>query len=259
MALDYSLAWLLGLMLGAIRVGGWLLIAPPFSHRAIPSRVKVLLSLALAFGVAPPAPEALLRNDDAAAQTVAVMLAGTTELLVGTGLGFIVMATFAAIQAAGDVIDVLGGFSLAFQFDPLTQSGSAVIGRFYQLLALTLLFASNAHLVMLAGVLRTYELVPVGAMIDTGLFARSATDVVAGMFLAAMQIAGPVVAVLFLTDVGLGLLTRVAPALNVFALGFPLKILITLVVVGLGLITLPDVIVSMTEDVSTLVGGLTQP
>ena len=98
-------------------------------------------------------------------------------------------------------------------------------------------------------------MLPVGQLLDLESLAASATASVTGMFVAALQIAGPMIAVLFLADVGLGLLTRVAPALNAFALGFPLKILITLVVVGLSFVALPAVVEGLVDDATRAVVG----
>jgi flagellar biosynthetic protein FliR len=255
MAFDAPVTWLLGVLLAAMRVGGLLLIAPPFSHGGIPRRSRVLLSVALAFAVAPPAPVELLTGQGAG-PTARVVLAGATEFLIGSGLGFLTMVIFAALQVAGGVIDMLAGFALSQVYDPLTGVGVSVLGRLYHLTALTLMFFTNAHLIVLDGLLRTYEELPVGAVLDLSLLAREATETFAGMFLAAIQIAAPILAVLFLTDVGLGLLTRVAPALNAFALGFPLKILVTLVMVGLSYLTMGEIVRALTNDTATVFGQL---
>ena len=256
MAIELPLTWLLGVLLGAARIGGWMLLAPPFSHRAIPVKVKTLLSLGLAMAVAPQAPGSLITGANSAASTLNLLIAVATEFFIGSALGFLVLCLFAASQAAGDIIDLLGGFTMAFAFDPLSNSGSSVMGRFYQITALTLLFATNAHLIVLAGLLKTYSVLPVGAMLDLGVLGRSVTAVGSGLMLSALQIAAPIVAILFLTDVGLGLLTRVAPSLNVFALGFSLKILVTLVAIGLSVATLPQVLASVTQEASSVISGV---
>ncbi len=253
MGLDVPLEQLVGLMLGTFRIASFLLLAPPFSHRAIPGQVKALLALGLGLAVLPEVPDTLTRGGlDSGAMVVAV----AQEVVVGSALGFLCMLVFAAVQAAGDLLDLFGGFTLAFAFDPLTQSGSSVLGRMYQLTALTLLFATNAHLLVLRGLLRTFDVLPVGQLLDLDTLASTVTAGITGMFLAALQIAGPLIAVLFLADVGLGLLTRVAPALNAFALGFPLKILITLVLAGLSFAALPPVVEALTDQATRIVVGV---
>jgi flagellar biosynthesis protein FliR len=240
-----------GLSLASLRVLGWLLLAPPFAYKGFPAQVKALLALALALVVQPDVSGLVEGGLDLG--TLAV--AAAQELVVGTALGWLCMLVFAAVQSAGDLLDIFGGFQLAQGYDPLMQSGSSVLGRIYQLTALALLFASGAHLVVLRGLLLTYEVLPVGQGIDLSTVAEVATRGVGGLLLAALQVAGPIIAVLFLTDVGLGLLTRVAPQLNAFSLGFPLKILITLVLVGLGAALLPDVVTGLADQMAETVVG----
>ncbi|MEJ5944074.1 flagellar biosynthetic protein FliR [Pseudokineococcus basanitobsidens] len=251
MEVSLPLEQVVGLSLASLRVLGWLLLAPPFSYKGFPGPVKALLALALALVVQPDV-SALVEGGLGAGS---ILLAALQEILVGTTLGWLCYLVFAAVQSAGDLLDVFGGFQLAQGYDPLMQSGSSVLGRIYQLLALALLFASGGHLVVLRGLLRTFEVLPVGQSIDLSTVARVATEGVAGLMLAALQIAGPLIAVLFLTDVGLGLLTRVAPQLNAFALGFPLKILVTLVLVGLTATLLPDVVRGLAEQMAETVMG----
>ena len=252
MGFDVPLEQLVALLLATVRCASFLLLAPPFSHRAIPAQVKAMLALGLALAVLPDVPDALVADG---LDTGALVVSAAQEVVVGSGLGFLVMVVFAAVRAAGDLLDLFGGFSLAFAFDPLTQSGSAVLGRTFQWTALALLFASNGYALVLAGLLRTFDVLPVGQLLDLESLAASAGASVTGMFVASLQIAGPMIAVLFLADVGLGLLTRVAPALNAFALGFPLKILITLVVVGLSFVALPAVVEGLVDDATRAVVG----
>jgi flagellar biosynthetic protein FliR len=244
---------LVGLLMATVRTASWLLLAPPFSHRAIPAPVKALLAIGLGLAVLPEVPESMRGNGlDAGVLAVAT----AQEVLVGSGLGFLCMVVFAAVKAAGDLLDMFGGFTMAFSVDPQTGGSGSVLGRTYQLTALALLFASNAHLMVLGGLLRTFEVLPVGQLLDLGVLARTLTAALGGMFLAALQIAGPLIAVLFLADVGLGLLTRVAPALNAFMLGFPLKILITLVIVALSFSALPNVVDGLADDAVRLLVGV---
>src|SRR5690606_25283551 len=105
---------------------------------------------------------------------------------------------------------------------------SAQFSRLFHMSALALMMSSGAHLLILSGLTRSFTALPIGGAIDLASSAESIVMAVSEMFLAAVQIAGPLLVVLFLADVGLGLLTRVAPALNAFALGFPLKIFLTL-------------------------------
>ncbi len=143
---------------------------------------------------------------------------------------------FAAVEAAGSLIDLFGGFSLSFALDPLSQNNTSIFGRFYGLMATTLIFASQAHLLIIAGFLRSFTTLPLDAQpVDVEAERAPGRHADVSMFVAALQIAGPLIVVLFIADIAMGLLNRIAPQLNVFSLSFPLKILLTLGLVGLGL------------------------
>jgi len=236
-------------MLASVRFAAFLVIAPPFSHRAIPAQVKVMLAMGLALAVAPRL-EPLA--DEGTPTFVAALV---TQALTGAALGFVVMMVFSAVQSAGGLVDMFGGFQVAAGYDPLGMTSGAVFQRFYQLLALVLLFVTDGHLVVVAGLVRTFDAIPLDGLVDTGRLAQTLSDGLGQMFLAALQIAGPMLVVLFLADVGLGLLTRVAPALNAFALGFPLKVMLTLLMAGFAVVGLPHVVEGLTgHSVAELLG-----
>jgi flagellar biosynthetic protein FliR len=177
------------------------------------------------------------------------------ELLTGAVLGFLVLVAFSAVQSAGNLIDLFGGFSLAQAFDPQSMVNGAQFTRLFQMAALALLFASDGYQLIIGGLVRSFTALPLGGGIDLTAPVQAMATAVTQMFLAAVQIAGPLLVVLFLADAGLGLLTRVAPALNAFALGFPLKILLTLALASVVFIVLPRVVSSLVQQVvGTLLG-----
>jgi flagellar biosynthetic protein FliR len=238
-------------LLAMVRCSAWLVIAPPFSSRVIPGRVKALLAAALALLVTPR-----IAATAPALDLGPLLGALVQQIAIGVALGFLTSLVFAAVQAAGDLIDLFGGFSLAFAFDPLMQTGNSVFGKLYGLLATTLLFASGGHVLILRGFLATYDVMPLNASLSMNGLGELLTEGVVQMFLSALQIAGPLIAVLFLADVGLGLLTRVAPALNAFSLGFPVKILLTLILAGMSFPLLPVAVDELTKRSLYLVAQL---
>ena len=249
MTLSLSLATLESLMLVSVRMIAFLIIAPPFSHKGIPATVRVMLAIGLALAVSPRV------SGPAAADTAVYMGALVQQVVIGAALGFLVSLVFSAVQSAGALIDLMGGFSLSQGFDPMTQVNGAQFARLYQLTAIVLLFVSDGYQLVVLGLVRTFDAMPLGATLDLARLGAAVTEGLTGMFLAALQIAGPIVVVLFLADVGLGLLTRVAPALNAFALGFPLKILLTLTLSSLTFLALPRIVKSLTgTSLSTIVG-----
>ncbi|MGV8978431.1 MAG: flagellar biosynthetic protein FliR [Cellulomonas sp.] len=244
-------------MLAGVRIVAFLVIAPPFSHRAVPRRVLAMLSIGLALAVTPR----LLAGDPArvvaTTGTGAFIGAIVLQVVVGAGLGFLVALVFAAVQSAGTFIDLFGGFQMAAAFDPMNMTSGAQFQRLYQLTAVVLLFVSNGYQLVISGLIRTFDALPLGASLDLALLVHAATDGLTQMFVAALQIAGPLLIVLFLTDVGLGLLTRVAPALNAFALGFPLKIWMTLTFVSVVYLAMPHVVDGLVTKAVSAVMGVT--
>jgi len=251
MTVDIPAQVIVVLLLGSARAAAWLAIAPPFSSSAVPKQIKAMLSVALALP--------LLGRTDLkvpSMETADIITALLWQVLTGAALGFVCYLIFAAVQTAGDLIDVSGGFSLGFVYDPTLGSANAVMGRLYQMTALTLLLASGGYLVVLQGFLASYKLVPLNGGLALGSISESVTGATSGLMVAAAQIAGPILAVLFLADMGLGLLTKAAPALNAFSLGFPLKILITLAIVGAALVTLPNIVNGLVGDTMSAFGHL---
>ncbi len=251
MTLSLQLGALESLMLVGVRIVAFLVVAPPFSHRGIPATVKVMLATGLALAVAPRIATTVPESTG----EYVVLLVG--EAIIGVGLGFLVAIVFAAVQSAGALIDLMGGFSLAQGFDPMTQVNGAQFARLYQLTAVVILFASDGYQMVISGLVRTFDALPLGASLDLSRLGEALTESLTGMFLATLLIAGPLVVVLFLADVGLGLLTRVAPALNAFALGFPLKILLTLSLASLTYLALPRIIEGLTGRSLDAIVGVT--
>jgi flagellar biosynthesis protein FliR len=244
-------ASIVALLLATIRASAWLVICPPFNSRLVPAPIKALLALALALPMMPRL------TGQVPEFTVAALTVSTAEqVVVGAALGFITALFFAAVQAAGDLIDLFGGFTLASAFDPLSNSQTSVFGRFYNLIAVTLLFASDGHQMVLRGFLQSYKTLPLDGTLSIERLTQLLHEGIGEVFLSALQIAGPLIAVLFLTDVAFGLLNRVAPALNAFSLGFPAKIILTLTLAGTAIAMLPRALDGLIGDAVKAVVGL---
>jgi flagellar biosynthesis protein FliR len=249
---NVPIADMLAILLGAARTGAWLMICPPFNSRFIPGTVKALLSVGLTLPLAP-----YLRGTLPSLETSDIIVTAALQVFVGAALGFVTALLFAALQAAGDMLDLFGGFTLAMAYDPLSMNQSSVFGRFYNLVAVTILFASGGHQVILRGFLQSFRTLPLDLTFNLSTFSQLLLKGLGEMFIAAIQIAGPLVVVLFLTDVAFGLLNRVAPALNAFQLGFPAKIFLLLVLAGIAVHNLPQVIESLVDRSVTAVLKLT--
>ena len=238
-------------VLAGIRVLAWLMIVPPFSSRSVPAVAKALLAVGLAFAVAPTLGMTEVPTDGVQLASFAVQ-----EALLGATMGFVTYLVFAAVQAAGDLIDVFGGFSLAMAFDPMSFNTNSVFGKLYQMLAMMLLFATDAHLLVIGGLLKTFERMPVGTVWEATDVTQVVTVAFGVFFISAVQIALPLIGVLFLADLGLALLTKVAPQLNAIGIMFPAKIGLTLLVVGLSFPVLPDALARLVEHAALAMGAV---
>jgi flagellar biosynthetic protein FliR len=245
--MDYTIAgtMLSGYLLALARTAGFILTSPPFNTRAFPAQARAGLAFALAIPLAvwttPSAPA--LGSDS----MIGRML---LQILMGVTLGFFVQLAVAAIQTVGDLIDVAGGFSISIGNDPLLLVQSSVMGRLHQLIAVTLLFVGDGHLIILQGLSRSLQLMP-APVLNLQTVAAAVTEGVSAMFLAAVQITAPILAALLIADIALGLLTRAAPALNAFALAFPLKIVLSLLLIGLILTQIPGALSRLVSEAAS--------
>jgi flagellar biosynthetic protein FliR len=251
MRIPIDQAWAEATLLAVVRMTAFLFVAPPFSHNAFPARIKAMLGVGLGLAVSVRAGSSYTNRGDAAFVTGLVL-----ELVTGLVLGFLVYLVFAALQSAGSLIDLAGGFQLAQGYDPQSMVNGAQFTRLTQMAALALLFSTDGYQLVIGGLTGTVGPIPLGGGIDLSRPVEAIVSGVTGMFVAAVQIAGPLMAVLFLADVGLGLLTRVAPALNAFQLGFPLKILITLGLAGVMFLAVPRVVSALAHDAARLLLGV---
>jgi flagellar biosynthesis protein FliR len=244
---NISFAWvdLSAFLLAFARSAAWLQFCPPFNNAAITSRVRATLALGLALLMTP-----LLKAEVLTLDTSNLFVFGSAivyQIVIGAALGFLVFLVFAAIRAAGDFIDLQAGFAAASIYDPFSQAVATPIGRFIQLLSIMILFAINGHLMLVRGFVESFRAAPVGGLRLDDLAQIATVDLVR-LMVSALEIAAPILATLFLTELVLGLLSRVSPQMNVLVLGFIAKTLLVLVLVGLTVRVLPTTVENLLVD-----------
>jgi flagellar biosynthetic protein FliR len=249
---QFDQAWLIALLLASTRVLAWMVVAPPIATGGVPHTVKVVLSVGLGLAVVP-----LVRSHVPAPEVAPMAGALLTQVVVGAALGFLTRLVFAAVESAGGLLDLFGGFALSAAYDPLSTTMTSIFGRFYALLCTTLIFATDAHLVIFQGFLRTFTAVPLDGHVSLGHIDATIAHAMTALFVAALQIAGPLLVVLFVADVALGVLNRISPQLNAFSLSFPLKIGLTLLLAGLGFTLMPRIVVELADHATELVTSVT--
>ncbi len=172
---------------------------------------------------------------------------------VGTGalLGFLALLLLSAVQTAGDLVDLFSMFTMSQLLDPMSNTQSGVFGRIQNLIGTTLLFASGGHLIMLEGLLRGFRVAPLQppALGDAAL---------GTYFVSALEICGPIVAVLVLADLALGLVSRAVPSLNIFQLAFPVKTVLTVALASVAVALLPGAVTALVDRVHVDMGVLSR-
>jgi len=222
---------LAGFILVLARVTPLFLLAPLFSSAMIPPRVRTVIAVGISIGLTPIALRGQHIPTDALALTELVL----EGLLVGLGFSLALAVLLAAIESAGAFVDVISGFSYGSLINPLNNNNSAVMARFYSLVGTLIFLVIGGDGWTLRGLGRTFALVPLTSAPRLGSLVGGAEHVFSGVFTAAVEVAAPVLVALLITDVAFGVVSRVVPQLNVFAVGFPAKIAVALLVVGASL------------------------
>lgn len=218
------MAWLSPVLWPFLRVLAMFTAAPIFSMRAIPVRLKV----ALAFLVAVCAQAALPDQPVVAVNSSAAWGAIVQQVGVGLCMGFAVRLVFVAIELAGEVIGLQMGLNYASFFDPASNSQRGALTSFYSNLALLLFIVVNGHLMVLMAVVQSFKAFPVDGDLMQAVAQLRLQDLGAGIFSSALWIALPLVALLLFVNLTMGIISRVAPQTNIYAVGFPVTITVGL-------------------------------
>jgi len=220
-------AWIAGLLWPLTRILGLITAAPIFGHASVPTQVKVILGVLLALVIAPTVPAVPAADP----MSYAGLLILVQELLIGLAMGFSMRLVFAAVEYAGELASSTMGFGFASFFDPSTHGRSAAISQFLSMVATMAFLAVNAHLVLLAALSESFVTLPISA---TPLSLAAPLELVrwgSRIFSAGLQLALPIIAAVLIINVALGILTRAAPQLNIFGIGFPITL-------GVGMLTI---------------------
>ena len=227
----------------SLRIGGFVLAAPIASEVAIPSRVKIVLTLALAFVLAPlaPVPAAL------SVFSAAGLLTAVQELLIGIAIGMVMQLAFDGLTFAGQTISMSMGLGFATLIDPQRGASVPVLGQIVSIMGILSYLAINGHLVLLGALANSFRTLPIGAAnIDTNsrLCMSSSVDKDfllavatwgARIFETGLLVALPAMIALVIVNMALGVVARAAPQLNLFGIGFTITLLCGFFVLMVGL------------------------
>lgn len=270
MTLEFGsdLAYLAALPLVGLRCLGTFAVAPLFGSRFVPAQLRVALGLLcgallvpLALGAAGPLGRLAAGSAwNPLASPVEYALRCAGEMLLGLGVGYLALLFLAAVQVAGQVMDMELGFAMVNVLDPQFGFQLPLLGSFLNLLGVLVFLALDGHLLLLRAMRDSVLLLPPGGV---GLAAGAGELLVrafAAVFVTALKLAAPIVAALFLVSVALGIVARTVPQMNVFVVGLPLRIAVGIAVLLLSLPYLGAVLApalgGVFETINRLLAGL---
>ncbi len=236
------------------RIGGLLMTAPVIGTQSVPVRIRLGAAIAITWVIVPvlPAPPPVdpLSFDG--------MLTSLQQVLIGVALGLTVRVIFVVLELAGQAIGQLMGLMLASMVDPQNGNQVPIIGQFYLLLATLLFLSMDGHLLMIAALAESFIWLPVGS---GGIQADRLWELIrwSGIMLAtAVLIALPAMVSMLVVNLGFGVMTRAAPQLNIFAVGFPVMIIIGVIVIMLSLEGFAPHMIRLFDDAINMMPVLVQ-
>ena len=235
-----------------VRIGACFMVAPIFSAQFIPARVKVLLAVAVSVLVAPlvPTPAGI------APFSAAGVLVTIQQILIGVALGFCMQILFDAVTMGGQLLANSMGLSFAFNVDPMHGASTPAVGQFYTLMVTLTFLVLNGHLILVETLVEGFRTLPVGT---TGLGPEGIWTIVAWgtqIFSGALSVALPGITALLIVNIAFGVVSRAAPQLNLFSVGFPVSLICGLLIVLAGLPSVQTSFTRLLEEGLALIRGL---
>lgn len=217
-------------LLVMVRTSGIFIFSPFFSSQNIPNIMKIGLSFSISLLIT----STLNITPDFNNEMIILLI--VKELMVGIIIGFIAYAFFSAFYVMGQIIDMKIGFGMANVIDPQNRIQVPLMGNFYYILSFLLLMSINGHHLIISALVDSYKYLPLGGFKYTGDTMNLLINSLSKSFEIGFKLSTPIVAIIFLTDVVLGIISKTIPQMNVFVVGMPLKVIIGLLII---LISMP--------------------
>lgn len=246
-------AWVASFLWPFMRIGAMLVAAPVFGARMVPVRVRLALALVLALMLAPMVAPDTAAIDPLGAQG---LLISVQQILIGLAMGFTLQMAFAAIVIGAQSIAMSMGLGFANAVDPQNGVQVPVIAQYYLTLATLIFLALNGHLLLVQLLVDSFQTLPVGM---AGLSANGLWDIVnwgGRMFAGAVLIALTGITSLLLINLAFGVMSRAAPQLNIFGVGFPVMMGAGFIVIMVSLPGITPHVSNLMQDAFAMLGGL---
>lgn len=217
--------WISGFLLPLFRIGSMLMVMPIVGTQLVPGRIRLYLALAFTAALAPVLPE--MPQVDALSLQAILLIA--EQIVIGILMGFALQLMFHIFVFAGQLISMQMGLGFASLMDPATGVSVPLLGQFLLMLVTLLFLAVNGHLVAFEIMAESFTALPVGSGLDAGHFAVLAGQL-SWVMGAALLLALPAVSALLVINIAFGVMTRAAPQLNIFTIGFPLTLVMGMII-----------------------------
>lgn len=215
-------AWIVAFFFPLARILALLTAAPPFNNQGLNTRTRLMLGLAIALAITPALPK--IAAIDPASGLGLLILA--QQLVIGLAMGLAMRLAFTAIDLAGTMISNQMGLGFATAYDPQSAAQTAVISQFLGMLGLLVFLAIDGHLMVIATLGRSFMVLPIGANAIASSSWLNIANAGGLIFSSGVLLSLPVVVALLIANIALGVLGRVAPQLNLMAIGFPITIVL---------------------------------
>lgn len=223
--------WLAAFLLPFCRILALIAASPFFGTRGVPNTIKIGLAFVLTVVVAPvlgPMPAV----QPASAYGLFIL---AQQIMIGVAMGLAIRVVFSAIEMAGHIMGLQMGLGFATFFDPQNSTQIPVMGQFIGLIAMLLFVATDGHLMVVSALVESFSVLPIGLHPFSSQGWHTLALWGSEVFRAGVLISLPVVAVLMMTNIALAVLTRAAPQLNIFVVGFPLTLAVGFIVISIAL------------------------
>jgi flagellar biosynthesis protein FliR len=237
-------AWLTTFMWPLFRILGLIATEPILGNRVVPRRVKVGFALLVTLVVAPLLPPVPGADP---ISPVGIMIA-IQQILIGVSMGFAIRVVVHAVEMAGQLTGLQMGLGFAVFFDPQSAAQTAVVGQFTGLLATLVLLSTNAHYLIFSALVESFNALPISSQPLAAAGFGTIVQWGGEIFSVGVQMSLPVIAALLVTNLGIGIMTRAAPQLNIFAVGFPLTLGVGFVVLYLAVPFMAPMITQLSEN-----------
>lgn len=214
-----------------LRVSAIIVVIPVISENTVPLRVKAGLSIIVSLIVFPLVASQIPPIKNFNFLELIFLMIG--EVLIGVTIGFVARLVFAAIQISGDIIGFQMGFAVANVIDPMNAQMVSIITQLQYLIAMLVFLTVNAHHLFFQAIVQSYNIIAPLSFHFSGQLMQFIFDASKEMFVIALKIAAPIMAVMLFTNVALGVVARTVPQMNIFIVGFPLQISLGLIFLGL--------------------------